>query len=248
MVAPALVAEAAGATKHTGDSEMDDNTERAPFGMPKADWTHIMRVLQRAIRLFLEDSGILPNDAYKARMIDFMWDHALGNLDIAGLRATMETMPSEIQELWRDSLTLWMQISRDFVAGALADLQAQQAGSGTILFDPDNEDTQVYYILSKLIAAYVPLRPPLQATARETTDASSAAASGLELLTNRQREVAGLLAEGLRRPEIAKKLMISPGTVKTHMEAIGDALGLDTTDQTVLADEIRRRLEKSGGG
>lgn len=43
-------------------------------------------------------------------------------------------------------------------------------------------------------------------------------------LTPRQREVAGLLAEGMSNEQIARKLHISPGTVKNHIHHILETL------------------------
>jgi DNA-binding NarL/FixJ family response regulator len=39
-------------------------------------------------------------------------------------------------------------------------------------------------------------------------------------LTEREREILGLLAKGLRNEEIAKQLFISPQTVQTHVRNI----------------------------
>jgi LuxR family maltose regulon positive regulatory protein len=46
-------------------------------------------------------------------------------------------------------------------------------------------------------------------------------------LTARELEVLSLTAEGLRRNEIAVRLVISPGTVKMHLENIYRKLGAD---------------------
>jgi DNA-binding NarL/FixJ family response regulator len=45
----------------------------------------------------------------------------------------------------------------------------------------------------------------------------SAAGPGLDELTEREREVMALVAEGLSNEEIAKRLFLSPATAKTHV-------------------------------
>jgi DNA-binding NarL/FixJ family response regulator len=53
-------------------------------------------------------------------------------------------------------------------------------------------------------------------------------ASGLESLTEREREVLDLLAQGLTNKEIAEKLFITSNTVKRHTKAIFDKLDVHT--------------------
>ncbi|MEW9550073.1 response regulator [Nonomuraea sp. NPDC050783] len=59
-------------------------------------------------------------------------------------------------------------------------------------------------ITRRLIGEYVARRP-------------TPAATGLEVLTNREREVAALVARGLSNDEIAAHMVISPTTAKTHV-------------------------------
>ena len=47
-----------------------------------------------------------------------------------------------------------------------------------------------------------------------------------DVLTNREREVALLVAEGLRSREVAERLTIAPQTVKSHLKTIFDKLGV----------------------
>ncbi|MEJ2657546.1 MAG: response regulator transcription factor [Desulfobacterales bacterium] len=55
------------------------------------------------------------------------------------------------------------------------------------------------------------------------------AGSGYDLLTAREQEVMGLLAEGLSKNQIADKLFISPKTVENHRHSIMRKLDLHST-------------------
>lgn len=61
------------------------------------------------------------------------------------------------------------------------------------------------------------------------------------VLTNREREILALLADGLGNKQIAARLGISTNTVKTHLELLFDKLGVSSRAEAV-ATGVRRGL------
>ncbi|MGZ3602249.1 MAG: response regulator transcription factor, partial [Ktedonobacterales bacterium] len=53
-------------------------------------------------------------------------------------------------------------------------------------------------------------------------------------LTDREREVLRLLAEGLSNQQIAERLVITPATVKFHTRSIRSKLGTTSRTETVV--------------
>jgi len=69
------------------------------------------------------------------------------------------------------------------------------------------------------------------------------------ILTDRECEVVALIAEGLTNKEIARKLAISPATVKVHVERLIGKLGVaDRTQAAVLAVRMQGGAGGSGDG
>lgn len=71
--------------------------------------------------------------------------------------------------------------------------------------------------------------------ARPSRPATGAAPAQLEMLTPREREIVALVAEGLTNDEIADRLVISPLTVKTHVNRSMAKLDLRDRAQLVVA-------------
>jgi DNA-binding NarL/FixJ family response regulator len=69
-----------------------------------------------------------------------------------------------------------------------------------------------------------------------TGDPSQTTAEGRaqDRLTERQRDVATLVAEGLSNEEIASRLFLSPATVKSHLTAVMRRLDIRTRTQLAI--------------
>ncbi len=63
----------------------------------------------------------------------------------------------------------------------------------------------------------------------------------LHTLTRRQREIVRMLADGMRNDDVAKRLSISPLTVKTHVKNAMERLEADTRTEAV-ATALREAL------
>jgi DNA-binding NarL/FixJ family response regulator len=61
------------------------------------------------------------------------------------------------------------------------------------------------------------------------------------ILTNRERQILALLADGLANKQIAARLGISKNTVKTHIELLFDKLAVSSRAEAV-ATGVRRGL------
>jgi len=75
-------------------------------------------------------------------------------------------------------------------------------------------------------------------TSRQPTSGETVAGT---VLSNREREILALLADGLVNKQIAARLGISTNTVKTHLELLFDKLGV-TTRAEAVATGVRRGL------
>ncbi len=80
-------------------------------------------------------------------------------------------------------------------------------------------------VTRRLISEFTRLRPAQQALPP----------AALSTLTPRETEVLRLVAEGLSNPEIARRLVVTEETVKTHVSRILGKLGLRDRTQAVVA-------------
>jgi DNA-binding NarL/FixJ family response regulator len=77
-------------------------------------------------------------------------------------------------------------------------------------------------------------RRVIEGFARHVPGPAAPVAETLAELTERELEVLRLLARGLSNAEIADRLVITPGTAKTHVARILSKLGLSSRVQAVV--------------
>ena len=93
--------------------------------------------------------------------------------------------------------------------------------------------------LARLLAEVPGLRVAAEGEPADLVLAPAETGAGFAALTAREREVVGLLAEGLSNKEIAARLGIAPDTAKFHVGRVIDKL--DATGRTDAVAHAARR-------
>ena len=115
---------------------------------------------------------------------------------------------------------------------------ALQAGASGFLLKTTSPEKLIEAV--QVVAAGDALLSPdvtrrvIERSVRSTPPAAASAASALAELTDREREVLGLLAKGLSNAEIAARLYLGEATVKTHVSKVLQKLGLRDRIQAVV--------------
>ena len=111
-------------------------------------------------------------------------------------------------------------------------LGALDAGASGYI--PKTSKPDVMIAALKLVAAGGTYVPP-QALDEVEAKAAQRRRRGNVELTERQKEVLGLMLKGYSNERIAGELSIAPNTVKQHVHAIFTALGVSTRAEAVIA-------------
>jgi LuxR family maltose regulon positive regulatory protein len=94
--------------------------------------------------------------------------------------------------------------------------------------------------IQRILAAFPNAQPAAVVPAVQNTISKAAPESLIESLTEREREVLGLIAEGLKYEEIATRLFISLNTVRTYVKGIYSKLNVNSRSQaTALAHQYK---------
>jgi DNA-binding NarL/FixJ family response regulator len=141
--------------------------------------------------------------------------------EMDGIAAT-----AAIKERWPDIevVALTSFIEEDKIHGAL------QAGATGYLL----KDAAATEVAAAIRAAHQGEMHLAPAVARRLAESLRASKQPIEPLTEREREVLGLVAQGKANKEIARQLEISERTVRTHVSSILGKLGLVSRTQAAL--------------
>ncbi len=127
------------------------------------------------------------------------------------------------------------------LSGMLSDQQIYEAleqGAAAIL-TKTIEASQVLDAVVAVARGETVLAPELQAVV--ASQIRQRAREQRPLLTGREQEILACMAEGMPGPEIARKLSVSPSTVKSHTEKLYEKLGV-TDRGAAVAEGMRQGL------
>lgn len=121
---------------------------------------------------------------------------------------------------------------KDITAEQLA-MTIRTAARGQVLLQPD--------IASKVFSVLTPSSPTRSPSSYSNYTPSSSTSSTyidsvayVEQLTEREREILSLVAQGASNRQVAEQLYVTEGTVKNHMSSILSKLGVRDRTQAVL--------------
>jgi two-component system nitrate/nitrite response regulator NarL len=137
----------------------------------------------------------------------------------------------------RDGLPTRIVLLSAFLDGALA-YQAVAAGAAAYL-TKDADRRRIQETVLAVSRGEVVLAPEIQAGI--ATEIRQRGRPEGPALSEREREVLGHIAHGRSAPEIARRLFLSPATVKGHLQSLYEKLGVNDRAAAV-AEAMRRGL------
>ncbi len=140
-----------------------------------------------------------------------------------------------LNALQRDEIATRVILLSAFLDGAMA-FEAV-AGGAAAFVSKDADRRRITDTIAAVSRGETVLGPEIQAgLAQEIRLRGGTTRPGLSA---REREILGHIAEGRSAPEIAKRLFLSPATVKSHLGALYEKLGV--SDRAAAVAEAMRR-------
>jgi DNA-binding NarL/FixJ family response regulator len=174
----------------------------------------------------------------------------VADIDLVGTAGSLAEAATVAEQTRPDVVTFDLGLP-DGDGWALArQLRAQRPTVGLVLLSSTTDDALLYRALDEGLSAYVPKDGPpnavLAAVRHAVTAPRSFNAPGLAaalarrratsgLLSQRERQVLGLMREGISLPSIAERLAVSEATVKTYVARIYTKLRVNNRSQALMA-------------
>lgn len=174
----------------------------------------------------------------------------VADIELVGTARTSAEAVTVVEDTWPDVVTFDLNLP-DGDGWTLAQrLRAHRPTLGLVLLSATGDDGLLYRAMDAGLSAYVPKDGApngLLAAVRHAAGAPRAfnapglaaalarrrASSGL--LSQRERQVLGLMREGISLPNIADKLAVSEATVKTYVARIYTKLRVNNRSQALMA-------------
>ena len=165
-------------------------------------------------------------------VVDYAEHHEIG-LIVVGQGANWATPLSEFRRL-RQKNPMWRLVLLADVSDRDTIMAALSAGASGII-PTSVEEHELHSAITRILAGtiYIPnMKPSVE---QQDSAWPSRGAASQPLLTRRQIEVLGVLAQGCSNKQIAQILSISDSTVSMHLNAAFQALGVHNRTSAVMA-------------
>jgi DNA-binding CsgD family transcriptional regulator len=136
---------------------------------------------------------------------------------------------------------VWIGVVTALIAAAMIDIVLLRPTGDLIVGSLEDIGALVLFLVVGILGAHVPMAVGSRDTASRVHPAETVvqAITPVERLTDRELVVLGMLAQGKSNGEIARELVVSQNTVKTHLSHVYGKLGVASRTQAlVLAREL----------
>jgi DNA-binding CsgD family transcriptional regulator len=158
-------------------------------------------------------------------------------------RSVEPLTPADGARLYSDFMTarqfhrtgLYREVARPLGVEDMMRLWLDPRGAGDARLEFDRPDRHFRDSNRVALDALLPYLAQFRRNAVARRRSFSSPANGAERLSPREREVLGLVAQGLTNIQVARTLWISPGTVRKHLEHVYEKLDVHTRTGAIAA-------------